>query len=215
MQELVRYLLENLYLDFQGDISVNRVREFLREDDSREARALLSKIIEEKGVERPTFGPGGLPQGATSQRHYGENDTRATFGLHRKLSSSALMFRRVSLGLYAARLVADERFVRAQVHRDNRATTCLIRMSTDTTLKDRFVSEICPSPWPPTTTHLTLNEIWPTKKLTVGGALRSCPIESTGTSIVRLCFSQNCSCSGLSSRQSSRCSGLMRLMVSR
>ncbi len=51
MKELVRYLLENMYLDFQGDISVEKVREFLREDDSREARALLSKIIEEKGVD--------------------------------------------------------------------------------------------------------------------------------------------------------------------
>ena len=51
MKELVRYLLENLYLDFQGDISVDKVREFLREDDSREARQLLSKIIEEKGVD--------------------------------------------------------------------------------------------------------------------------------------------------------------------
>lgn len=51
MKELVRYLIENMYLDFQGDISVERVREFLREDDSREARQLLSKIIEEKGVD--------------------------------------------------------------------------------------------------------------------------------------------------------------------
>ncbi|HEY2409937.1 MAG TPA: hypothetical protein VGI10_28235 [Polyangiaceae bacterium] len=51
MKELVRYLFENLYLDFQGDISVEKVREFLREDDSREARQLLSKIIEEKGVD--------------------------------------------------------------------------------------------------------------------------------------------------------------------
>jgi predicted GTPase len=51
VQELVRYLLENLYLDFQGDISVDKVREFLREDDSKEARALLSKIIEENGVD--------------------------------------------------------------------------------------------------------------------------------------------------------------------
>jgi hypothetical protein len=50
VKELVRYLLENMYLDFQGDISVEKVREFLREDDSREARVLLSKIIEEKGV---------------------------------------------------------------------------------------------------------------------------------------------------------------------
>lgn len=51
MEELVRYLLTNMYLDFQGDISVEKVREFLREDDTREARQLLSKIIEEKGVD--------------------------------------------------------------------------------------------------------------------------------------------------------------------
>ncbi|MCA9597898.1 MAG: hypothetical protein KC776_31520 [Myxococcales bacterium] len=51
MKELVRYLLTNMYLDFQGDISVEKVREFLREDDSKEARRLLSKIIEEKGVD--------------------------------------------------------------------------------------------------------------------------------------------------------------------
>ena len=51
MKELVRYLFENLLLDFQGDISVDKVRDFLREDDSREARQLLSKIIEEKGVD--------------------------------------------------------------------------------------------------------------------------------------------------------------------
>lgn len=51
MKELVRFLFENLYFDFQGDITVEKVREFLREDDSREARQLLSKIIEEKGVD--------------------------------------------------------------------------------------------------------------------------------------------------------------------
>jgi thioredoxin-like negative regulator of GroEL len=50
VQELVRYLLENLYLDFQGDISVEKVREFLREDDSKEARQLLARLIEENGV---------------------------------------------------------------------------------------------------------------------------------------------------------------------
>jgi hypothetical protein len=51
VKELVGYLLDNMYLDFQGDISVERVRGFLREDDSKEARQLLSKIIEEKGVD--------------------------------------------------------------------------------------------------------------------------------------------------------------------
>ena len=51
MKELVRYLFENLYFDFQGDITMEKMREFLREDDSKEARALLSKIIEERGIE--------------------------------------------------------------------------------------------------------------------------------------------------------------------
>lgn len=51
MKELVRYLFENLYFDFQGDITTEKLREFLREDDSREARALLSRIIEENGVD--------------------------------------------------------------------------------------------------------------------------------------------------------------------
>jgi hypothetical protein len=51
VKELVRYLLDHLVLDFQGDISVEKVREYLREDDSKKARQLLSKIIEEKGVD--------------------------------------------------------------------------------------------------------------------------------------------------------------------
>jgi hypothetical protein len=51
VKELVRYLFENLYFDIRGDISVEQVREFLREDDTREARQLLSKIIEEGGVD--------------------------------------------------------------------------------------------------------------------------------------------------------------------
>lgn len=51
MKELVRYLLENVYLDFQGEISLDTVRQFLRGDESREARALLAKLIEDKGVD--------------------------------------------------------------------------------------------------------------------------------------------------------------------
>lgn len=51
MKELIRYLIDNLYLDFQGEISLETVRSFLREDDGREARQLLSKLIEEKGVD--------------------------------------------------------------------------------------------------------------------------------------------------------------------
>lgn len=51
MNELARYLLENAYIDFQGGITLDQVRQYLREDDSREARALLSKLIEDKGVD--------------------------------------------------------------------------------------------------------------------------------------------------------------------
>ncbi len=51
MKELVRYLISNMYLDFQGDITLDSVRALLREDDSREARQLLSKIIEENGID--------------------------------------------------------------------------------------------------------------------------------------------------------------------
>lgn len=51
MKELIKYLLDNLQLDFQGEITLETVRNFLREDDGREARQLLAKLIEEKGVE--------------------------------------------------------------------------------------------------------------------------------------------------------------------
>lgn len=51
MKELIRYLLDNIYLDFQGEITLDTVRGFLREDDSREARKLLGKLIEDKGVD--------------------------------------------------------------------------------------------------------------------------------------------------------------------
>lgn len=51
MRELARYLLEHAIIDFQGDITIEQVRQFLREDDTREARTLLSKLIEDKGVD--------------------------------------------------------------------------------------------------------------------------------------------------------------------
>jgi hypothetical protein len=43
--------MENMYLDFQGEIALDTVRQFLRGDDSREAKALLAKLIEDKGVD--------------------------------------------------------------------------------------------------------------------------------------------------------------------
>jgi Mn-containing catalase len=51
VKELIKYLLDNLYLDFQGEITLETVRNFLREDDGREARQLLAKLIEDKGVD--------------------------------------------------------------------------------------------------------------------------------------------------------------------
>lgn len=50
MKELVRYLLDNLFIDFQGTIDIEQVREFLRKDDSREARALLTKLNQDGDV---------------------------------------------------------------------------------------------------------------------------------------------------------------------
>lgn len=50
MKQLIQYLIENMILDFQGDLSLEMVRDFLREDESREGRALLSKLVEDRGV---------------------------------------------------------------------------------------------------------------------------------------------------------------------
>lgn len=50
MKQLIAYLIENLILDFQGDLTLDMVRDFLREDDSREGRTLLSKLVEDRGV---------------------------------------------------------------------------------------------------------------------------------------------------------------------
>ena len=50
MKRLIAYLRENMILDFQGDLTLEMLRDFLRDDDSREARALLAKIVEDRGV---------------------------------------------------------------------------------------------------------------------------------------------------------------------
>lgn len=50
MRELARFLLRNAQIDFTG-VTIEEVRQFLREEDSREARSLLAKLIEDKGIE--------------------------------------------------------------------------------------------------------------------------------------------------------------------
>ncbi len=51
MNELARYLMENAIIDFQGGITIEEVRKFLRDEDSRESRALLSRLIEDNGMD--------------------------------------------------------------------------------------------------------------------------------------------------------------------
>jgi hypothetical protein len=51
VNQLARYLMEHMYIDFDGSISIDEVRQLLRDEDSRESRALLAKLIEDKGID--------------------------------------------------------------------------------------------------------------------------------------------------------------------
>jgi len=51
VNRLIEYLRQNLMIDFQGDLSVAKVRELLAGDDSRDAKQLLAKLVAEKKVE--------------------------------------------------------------------------------------------------------------------------------------------------------------------
>ena len=50
MNALINHLLDNLMLDFQGDLTMDMVRDFLRNDESRDARALLTRLSEDRGT---------------------------------------------------------------------------------------------------------------------------------------------------------------------
>jgi hypothetical protein len=51
VKQLIAYLLDHAMLDFSGDLSLETVRDFLRDDDSPEARTLMSKLSQDKGVD--------------------------------------------------------------------------------------------------------------------------------------------------------------------
>lgn len=51
VNRLIEYLRQHLMIDFQGDLTVAKVRELLAGDDSRDAKNLLAKIVAEKSVE--------------------------------------------------------------------------------------------------------------------------------------------------------------------
>ncbi len=49
MDQLIAYLRDNLILDFQGDLTLEAVREFLKNDDSRDAKTLMAKMVADRG----------------------------------------------------------------------------------------------------------------------------------------------------------------------
>jgi hypothetical protein len=51
VNRLIEYLRQHIMIDFQGDLTVGKVRELLAGDDSRDAKQLLSKLVAEKKVE--------------------------------------------------------------------------------------------------------------------------------------------------------------------
>ena len=51
MNQLIAFLLDHAMLDFSGGLTIEMVKDFIRDDDSREARALLTKLMQDGGVE--------------------------------------------------------------------------------------------------------------------------------------------------------------------
>ena len=51
MNELAQYLFDNMIIDFEGEVTTDAIRGFLRKDEGPVARALLQKIIEDKGID--------------------------------------------------------------------------------------------------------------------------------------------------------------------
>jgi hypothetical protein len=51
VNRLIEYLRQNMIVDFQGDLSVAKVRELLAGDDSRDAKNLLAKLVADRKVE--------------------------------------------------------------------------------------------------------------------------------------------------------------------
>ena len=51
MNRLIEYLRQHLMIDFQGDLTVAKVRELLAGDDTRDAKTLIAKLVAEKNVD--------------------------------------------------------------------------------------------------------------------------------------------------------------------
>jgi hypothetical protein len=50
VQRLVAYLRDNVFVDFQGDLDLDKVRELLAGDDSRDTKALLARLTRDGGT---------------------------------------------------------------------------------------------------------------------------------------------------------------------
>jgi hypothetical protein len=51
VNRLIAYLREHIIVDFQGELTVEKVRELLAGDESRDARTILSKLIGDGKIE--------------------------------------------------------------------------------------------------------------------------------------------------------------------
>lgn len=51
VNQLVAYLMENLILDFQGELDLDMARDFLRDDESPDAKALYAKLVQDGTVD--------------------------------------------------------------------------------------------------------------------------------------------------------------------
>ena len=51
VNRLIDYLRQHVIIDFQGDLTVAKVRELLAGDDSRDAKTLLTKLVADRKVE--------------------------------------------------------------------------------------------------------------------------------------------------------------------
>lgn len=51
MNQLISYLLDNLILDFQGELDLDMVRQYLKSDDSKEAKSLYARLVADGGVD--------------------------------------------------------------------------------------------------------------------------------------------------------------------
>jgi hypothetical protein len=51
VKQLIAFLLDHAMIDFSGDLTLDSIKDFLRGDDSPEARALMAKLVADRGVE--------------------------------------------------------------------------------------------------------------------------------------------------------------------